>query len=156
MIYLYFIILDISLLFFILIVNVWLVQKRIVLLWLCPKYIQQLKNTHHQLGLVFSSDCGWHTHIITMNGKGWQRINILRSFKFRLDRKSLERIRYLLYGLSLSTVASYGRIVIMITKIQTEPLRIITGATNICNIAKTIPGNGIRNFRGANETNKNL
>ena len=49
-------------------------------------------NTHRHLGLVFSSDCGWHTHIVTITGKGWQRINILRSLKFRLDRKSLERM----------------------------------------------------------------
>ena len=47
---------------------------------------------HRHLGLVFSSDCGWHNHIVTVVGKAWQRVNVLRSFKFRLDRSSLERM----------------------------------------------------------------
>ena len=97
--------------------------------------------THRHLGLVFSSDCGWHTHIVTITGKGWQRINILRSFKFRLDRKSLERM----YISFIRPVLEYSGIVWdncnnddkqAVEKIQIEALRIITGATKLCSIAK--------------------
>ena len=98
-------------------------------------------NTHRHLGLVFSSDSGWHTHTVTFTGKSWQCINILRSFKFRPDRKSLERM----YVSFIRPVLEYSGIIWdncnddkqAVEKIQIEALRInvITGATKLGSIA---------------------
>ena len=49
---------------------------------------------HKHLGIVFSNDCNWHAHILAIANKAWQRINILRAFKFKLDRNSLERMYF--------------------------------------------------------------
>ena len=47
---------------------------------------------HRHLGITVSSDLTWHNHIIEITTKGWQCFNILRAFKFKFDRKSLERL----------------------------------------------------------------
>ena len=117
-------------------------------------------NTHRHLHLVFSSDCGWHTHIVTITGKGWQRINILRSFKFRLDRKSLERM----YISFIRPVIEYSGIVWDncnnvnkqdAEKIQIEALRIITGATKLCSIAKLCQETGFETLEDRRNKRKN-
>ena len=43
---------------------------------------------HKHLGITFSSDLTWINHIVEITTKGWQRVNLLRAFKFRFDRKS--------------------------------------------------------------------
>ncbi|MEW8543133.1 MAG: reverse transcriptase family protein, partial [Candidatus Thiodiazotropha sp.] len=96
---------------------------------------------HRHLGLVFSSDCGWHNHIVTVTGKAWQRISVLRSFKFRLDRNSLERM----YVSFIRPVLEYSGSVWdnctlndnkSLEAVNIEAMRIITGATKLCSIAK--------------------
>lgn len=57
--------------------------------------------THKHLGLFFSKDCTWHTHIEYMKDKAWQRINIMRKLKFELDRKSLKIIYFRVRGCNL-------------------------------------------------------
>ena len=47
---------------------------------------------HRHLGITFSSDLEWRHHIADIKTKAWQRINVLRAFKFRFDRQSLERM----------------------------------------------------------------
>ena len=47
-------------------------------------------SSHKQLGVVFSNNCSWHDHIDSIKTKAWKRINLMRPFKFTLDRKSLE------------------------------------------------------------------
>ena len=49
---------------------------------------------HKHLGIVFSNDCNWHAQILAIANKACQRINILRAFKFKLDRNSLERMYF--------------------------------------------------------------
>ena len=96
---------------------------------------------HRHLGLVFSSDCRWHNYIVTVVGKAWQRINVLRSFKFRLDRSSLERM----YVSFIRPVLEYSGSVWnnctlndkkSLEAVSIEAMRIITGATKLCSIAK--------------------
>jgi hypothetical protein len=43
-------------------------------------------------GLVISDNRSWEKHIDTIAEKAYKRINILRKFKFILDRKTLEKI----------------------------------------------------------------
>ena len=47
-------------------------------------------SSHQHLGVVFSYNCSWHDHIDSIKKKAWKRINLMCSFKFTLDRKSLE------------------------------------------------------------------
>ena len=47
---------------------------------------------HKHLGVYISSDCSWHKHIEYVKSKAWSRINVMREFKYILDRKSLETI----------------------------------------------------------------
>jgi hypothetical protein len=45
---------------------------------------------HKHLGVCFQSNCSWHSHITHVCSKVGPLINCLRSFKYRLNRKSLE------------------------------------------------------------------
>ena len=47
-------------------------------------------NVHKHLGLYISNDCTWHMHIDHIRNKAWHSLNNLRSFKYLLDRRSLE------------------------------------------------------------------
>ena len=49
---------------------------------------------HKHLGVTFSNDGTWHKHIEEITSKAWKRVNILRKFKFILDRASLEKIYF--------------------------------------------------------------
>jgi hypothetical protein len=44
---------------------------------------------HKHLGLVISDNGSWEKHIDMITGKAYKRINILRKFKFILDRKTV-------------------------------------------------------------------
>ena len=44
---------------------------------------------HKHIDLFFSQRCDWHMHIEYVTEKAWARINLLRRYKFILDRKSL-------------------------------------------------------------------
>jgi hypothetical protein len=47
---------------------------------------------HKHLGLEISNDGSWQKHIDLITKKAFIRVNILRKFKFILDRKTLEKI----------------------------------------------------------------
>ena len=47
---------------------------------------------HKHLGIYLSTDCSWHKHIEYIKEKAWAMINVMRKFKYTLDRKSLETI----------------------------------------------------------------
>jgi hypothetical protein len=47
---------------------------------------------HKHLGLQLSDDDNWNKHIDMITKKAFSRVNILRKFKFILDRKTLETI----------------------------------------------------------------
>ncbi len=49
---------------------------------------------HKHLGLTLSDDGKWGPHISSYLNKAWQRIGILRSLKFKLNRSSLERMYF--------------------------------------------------------------
>jgi hypothetical protein len=47
---------------------------------------------HKHLGLQLSDDGNWNKHIDMITKKAFSRVNLLRKFKFILDRKTLETI----------------------------------------------------------------
>ena len=51
-------------------------------------------HTHKHLGVFLSSDCQWHGHLDYIKSKAWSRINVMRKFKFKLDRKSLQTMYF--------------------------------------------------------------
>jgi hypothetical protein len=48
--------------------------------------------THKHLGLTFSNDGSWTTHINEIITKASSRLNIVHKLKFKVDRKSLEHM----------------------------------------------------------------
>ena len=93
-------------------------------------------DSHKHLGLYFSNDCTWHQHINHITVKAWARINIMRKFQFKLDRKSLETIyiyqtfnRIRGYHMGCSQYEKQE-----LDKIQNEAARIATGATRLVSI----------------------
>ena len=95
--------------------------------------------THKHLGLTFSSTCNWNDHVRNISNKACIRLNLLRALKFRVSRKSLEKM----YISFVRPLIEYSDIIwdncSMETKkqldaIHIEAARIITGATKLCSI----------------------
>ena len=96
--------------------------------------------SHKHLGVILSSDGTWHEHINEIVSKAWKRINVLRKFKFILDRASLEKN----YFTFIRPILEYSDIlwdnctiyeIDLLEKIHLEAARIITGTTKL--ISKT-------------------
>ena len=62
---------------------------------------------HRHLGLVLSNNLGWTNHIDEVYVNVMKRLDIIQSFKFKLDKNSLERF-YLSFVLP---ILEYGAIV---------------------------------------------
>ena len=45
---------------------------------------------HKHLGITFQSDCKWNSHLTNLASKCRVLVSVLKSFKYRLSRKSLE------------------------------------------------------------------
>ena len=102
---------------------------------------QRIEETeqHKHLGLTFSNNCSWHSHIEQIKNKAWKRIAILRKLKFQLDRKSLE----IIYLSFIRPLLEYADVVwddcnridkIELDKIQNEAARICIGATKLVSL----------------------
>ena len=96
---------------------------------------------HKHLGILLSNDGAWQAHIESILSKAWRRVNILRKFKFILDRKSLEK----LYFSFIRPILEYSDIVWdncslfqsdELEKLQLEMARIVTGTTKLISIEK--------------------
>ena len=96
-------------------------------------------SSHKHLGLILSNDCTWHQHIAYITKKAWNRINIMRKRKFKLDRSSLE----IIFTTFIRPLLEYGDIVWdnctqfekqEIEKIQIEAARIATGTTKLVSL----------------------
>ena len=95
--------------------------------------------THKHLGLFFSKRLDWQSHIEYIQEKAWARMNLLRSLKFTLDRKSLQQI----YFTFIRPVLEYADVVLdncteqqseLLEKVQREAGRIVTGTTKFIGI----------------------
>ena len=51
-------------------------------------------NKHKHLGMIFSSDCKWTTHIDSLIQRTSKQLNVFRKHKFRLKRKYVENIYF--------------------------------------------------------------
>ena len=100
--------------------------------------IEEVEN-HKHLGLYFSNDGTWHTHINYIKEKAWHRIKIMQKLKFQLDRKSLE----IIYTSFIRPILEYGNEIWDnctqyekdgLEKIQTEAARIATGTAKLISL----------------------
>ena len=95
--------------------------------------------SHKHLGLHLSNDCTWHNQIEFIKEKAWVRLNLMRKFKYELDRRSLE----IIYISFIRPILEYGDVVWSncnqqekqeLEKIQIEAPRIVTGTTKLVSI----------------------
>ena len=54
---------------------------------------------HKYLGLILSNNCSWTEHINSISDKAWARLNLMRTLKFRVSRRSLEKCIFLIFAL---------------------------------------------------------
>ena len=101
-------------------------------LYLGDSKIKDVKN-HKHLGLTFQNDGQWHCHIEQLVSKVGPMINCFRSLKYRLNRKTLEKL-YKSYILPLFDYCDYiwdncnlGQVDIL-EQFQLDALRTICGA----------------------------
>ena len=90
-----------------------------------------------------SSSCSWSDHIKNISEKAWLKLNLLRALKFRVSKKSLEKM-YMAYVLPLleycdsvwdsCPTETKGQLDV----IHIEAARIITGATKLYSVSKLL------------------
>jgi len=96
---------------------------------------------HKHLGMVFSHNLRWNAHIDDVISRCSKKINLLKKFKYKLDRKSLETIYFsfirpsMEYGDNLFA-GTYDSDLCKLDRIQVDAMRIVTGATEKSNIAR--------------------
>ncbi|MCG7881047.1 MAG: hypothetical protein JAY96_05605 [Candidatus Thiodiazotropha endolucinida] len=97
--------------------------------------------THKHLGLNLSNSCDWLAHVEYIKEKASVRLNLLRSLKFTLKRRSLQKI----YFTFLRPILEYADVVWdnctqyqknELEKIQLEAGRIVTGTTKLVSTQK--------------------
>ena len=102
---------------------------------------------HKHLGLTFSSTCTWTDHVNTISDKAWTRLNFLRALKFRVSRKSLEKIYIYIYISYIRPLLEYSDSVWdncspdsrkQLEAIHTEAARVIVGVIKLCSIEKLL------------------
>ena len=70
------------------------------------------ENTNHKhLGLILFNNCSFTEHINSICDKAWARLNFIRTLKFRVSRRSLEKCIFLMFALCLNTATLCGIIV---------------------------------------------
>ena len=101
----------------------------------------QETTTHKHLGILFSKRLDWQSHIDYIQQKAWSRMNLLRSLKFVLDRKSLQKI----YFTFIRPILEYADVVwdncteqqsLSLETIPLEAGRIVSGTTKLVGIGK--------------------
>ena len=102
-----------------------------------------MKNTsyHKHLGLTFSNSGTWDEHVKSISEKSWSKLNLLRSLKFRVSRKSLEKM----YFAYIRSVFEYSDVIWdncsleskqLLDAVHVEAARNVTGATQFCSIER--------------------
>jgi hypothetical protein len=94
--------------------------------------VKRVEN-HKHLGVTISHDLTWNKHIKEVTAKATRRLGVMRKLKYKLDRRSLERM----YMGFIRPLLEYGdilwdspmEVLDPLETIQRNAARIITGAT---------------------------
>ena len=114
---------------------------------------------HKHLGLILSDDGSWHKHIDMIVKKAFNRLNILRKFRYYLDRKTLEK----LYISFIRPILEYGDIIwdnstaLLVHKlenVQLEAARIVTGGTRLTSFTNLYKETGWEKLNSRRESHK--
>ena len=94
---------------------------------------------HKHLGLIFNNNLHWGEHINCIIMKAQTKLNILRSLKFKLDRKTLQ----IMYFSFIRPLLEYSDIIWdncptylkqSVEKVNIEAARIVSGATKLVSL----------------------
>jgi hypothetical protein len=116
---------------------------------------------HKHLCLQLSDDRNWNKHIDMITKKTFSRVNILRKFKFILDRKTLETI----YITFIRPLLEYADVVwdtktqILINKlenVQVEAARIVTGGTRLVSLSNLYIETGWEKLKDRREGHRTI
>ena len=116
---------------------------------------------HKHLELQLSDDGNWNKHIDMITKKAFSRVNILRKFKFILDRKTLETI----YITFIRPLLEYADVVwdtktqILINKlenVQVESARIVTGGTRLVSLSNLYIETGWEKLKDRRERHRTI
>ena len=92
---------------------------------------------HKHVGVTISRDFSWNKHIGTIENRARNVLNRLLQYKYKLTRRSLERV-YLTY---IRPIIEYADIVLAgvnvtdldkLEMVQKDAARVVTGATARC------------------------
>ena len=101
---------------------------------------------HKHLGLQLSDDGKWNKHIDMITKKAFSRVNILRKFKFILDRKTLETI----YITFIRPLLEYTDLV------WDEAARIVTGGTRLVSLSNLYIETGWEKLKDRRERHRTI
>lgn len=99
--------------------------------------ILKIVRQHKHLGVIMDASGSWNAHIDHIISKSLGRVGILRSLKYKVNRKNLE----IIYNSFIRPILEYADVVwdgipdylvCNLEKVQIEALRIITGLTVSC------------------------
>ena len=116
---------------------------------------------HKHLGLEISNDGSWQKHIDLITKKAFTRVNILRKFKFILDRKTLEKI-YLTFIppiLEYADVVWDNKTLFLINKLENveiEAARVVTGGIRLLSINSLYIETGWETLQARREHHTNI
>ena len=99
--------------------------------------------SHKHLGLTISNTCYWTEHINNIAEAAWSRLNLVRLFKFKINRKALEEMYIAFIHLLLEYSDSVwdnspANVKKHLDDIHYEAARIITGGTKLCSHDKLL------------------
>ena len=98
---------------------------------------------HKHLGVTFTSDLKWNTHILEIATKACRKLNILYPLKKKLDRKTLQTMYYA----HVRSVLEYADVVWdtanpvdhtldILEAVQVNAARLVTGGISRCSVTK--------------------
>ncbi len=116
-------------------------------------------DSHTHLGVTFTKDLSWHTHILNVATKACKPLNIMQSLKYRLPRSSLEVI----YISFIRPIMEYADVVwdymtdedcTLLENIQLAAARVVTGAIRYTSHAKIYEECGWDTLKSRRESHK--
>ena len=96
---------------------------------------------HTYLGLLFTSNLSWNSHIANVEKKARTKLNMLLPLKYKMDRYSLEKMftafvsSTMNYGVEVWG-GSYDSHLLKLEQLIVDGMRLVTGATARLNISK--------------------
>ena len=98
---------------------------------------------HQHLGVTFSNNCSWTEHIKSIANTAWVRLNLLRSMKFKINRKPLIKMYIaFIHPLMEYSASVWDNCTLenkkLLDSVHKEAAKIITGATKLCSVDKML------------------